>query len=250
MLRFGNPRILEKGRRTNKVFFSTLLSVLVLSACGQPASSPFAPSLETPDVVPATVAQTDSEPTAIPSSGVSTPPASQVIVTATTSCRFGPDKAYVPRYRVGVGTFQVINRDASGKWLHVYPPGLKNSCWIEIQFVLMPVDIDGIAVVPFHLETNSKYHPPENIKAVRANGQVQISWNDLVLPNQISPKNRFLLELWMCNAGQLTYTLRSTNDLTITVIDQPRCAEASHGQIYTATRIGYSQPAVIPWPAP
>lgn len=177
-----------------------------------------------------------------------TPTTQRVIVTKTTSCRFGPDKVYVPRYRVGVGTYQIINRDASGQWLHVYPPGLKKSCWIESQFVLMPVAIDRIPVIPFQLEVNNKYKPPESVRSTRSGEQVQISWGDVVLKGKISHKNRFLLYLWLCNAGQLTYILRTTNDLTITVIDQRGCAESSHGQIYTATREGYSQPATIPWP--
>ena len=48
--------------------------------------------------------------------------------------------------------------------------------------------------------------------------------------------------------NNLIYEIRSTNDVFITVIDQPGCAEPSHGQISTATRSGYSQPAPIPWP--
>ncbi|GEM_PF-6776153 len=239
------------GLFKNRVILSILPLMFVLSACGRILSQSTPPlETKTPSLVATTIFSTNSESTVAPSSSMDSPNASQVIVTATVSCRFGPNKAYVPRYRVGVGTFQVIGQDTSGQWLHVYPPGLKNSCWIETQFVKMPVDIDGFAVVPFRLETNIKYKSPENVKTIRSGEQVQISWNDLVLPNEVSPQNRFLLEMWLCANGALTYTLRSTNDLTITVIDQPGCAEASHGQIYTATRIGYSQPTVIPWPAP
>jgi hypothetical protein len=236
--------------KEKKFFPSAILLMFVLSACGQPVLSTTAPPLKIPSVIPVTVTQTDSGQTATSSPVTDSSLVSEVIVTTTTSCRFGPDQAYVPRYRVGVGTFQVIGRDSSGNWLHVYPPGLKKSCWIETRFTLAPVDIAKIPVIPFYLEFKSKYEPPSNIKALRSDGQVQISWNDVVLQSEVLSKNRFLLELWLCTNDALTYTLRSTNDLTITVTDQPGCSEASHGQIFTATREGYSQPAAIPWPAP
>jgi hypothetical protein len=67
-------------------------------------------------------------------------------------------------------------------------------------------------------------------------------------PQVIYLYSHYFLELWLCNGGQLTYTIFATNDLTYTVTDQPGCAEASHGMLRTTTREGYSQPATIPWP--
>jgi hypothetical protein len=174
-----------------------------------------------------------------------------VTITVQANCRFGPDTAYAGPGGLRSGkVLEAIGRDPSAQWFLLREAGGKKACWVNIIALdLTGGDPNALAIAPVSLVFTPDYLPPANVAATRNVDQVTITWADVPLqPKDTHPESHYFLELWLCNNGALTFTVRSTNDLTITIIDQPGCAEASHGQIYTATRSGYSQPAPIPWP--
>lgn len=257
---------------TKRIFLTFVVAALTLSACGgadatpDPALDPAiamtaafatvnASFTQTAQAIPTTPPLPTETPTAtaLPQPAEFVPTNTiPVTITAPANCRFGPDTVYIGPGGLRTGkTLEAIGRDTSGQWLLVREAGGKNSCWVNVIAMSVQGDINTLSLAPVSLLFTAVYPAPANVTATRNADQVTISWAEVPLqPKDTHPEGRYFLEMWLCANGALTYTLRSTNDLTITVIDQPGCAEASHGQIYTATRIGYSQSAVIPWPAP
>lgn len=256
---------------TKKIFLLLGILTLTLSACGgdttpDPALDPLvamtsafatvnASFTQTAQAIPTTPPPPTASPTTTaPPQPTAFEPAATIPITisAPANCRFGPDTVYAGPGGLRTGkVLDAIGRDASGQWLLVREASGKNSCWVNIIAIDTPGDINTLAIAPVSLLFTPNYPPPSNVGATRNVDQVTINWTEVPLqPKDTHPESHYFLEMWLCANGTLTYTLRSTNDLTITVIDQPGCAEASHGQIYTATRAGYSQPAAIPWPAP
>lgn len=171
-------------------------------------------------------------------------------VKATSNCRFGPGTVYAGPGGVRTGkVLEAIGRDTTSEWIMVREVGGNKSCWVNIIGLTIQGDGNTLAIAPVALVFTENYPPPPNITAVRSGDQVQISWGDVPLqPQVVFPESHYFLELWLCSGGQLTPSILATNDLTLTVTDQPGCTGASHGLLYTTTREGYSQPAVIPWP--
>lgn len=253
-----------------QIFLLVIVVTLALSACGggpsAPTSDPDAvmtlafatvnasftqTALAVPtNTLPPTETPVPPPPTSAGSAQFMPTVTFAVTISAQANCRFGPDTAYAGPGGLRSGkVLEAIGRDPTAQWLLLREAGGKKSCWVNVIALSMQGDPSALAVAPVTLIFTPNYPPPANVTATRNVDQVTISWADVPLqPKDTHPESHYFLELWLCNAGALTYTLRSTNDLTITVIDQPGCAEASHGQIYTATRDGYSQPASIPWP--
>lgn len=257
---------------TKRILFLIVAAALALSACGggeaAPTSDPNAVMTMAVAIVNASSTQTalaaptitplptetptlPPPPTSSGSAGFTPTVTFPVTVKIQANCRFGPDTAYAGPGGLRSGkVLEALGRDPSGQWLLIRETGGKKSCWVNIIALDVQGDINALAIAPVSLIITPDYLPPANITATRNVDQVTISWADVPLqPKDIHPESHYLLELWLCNAGALSFSVRSTNDLTITIIDQPGCAEASHGQISTATRSGYSQPAPItPWP--
>lgn len=173
-----------------------------------------------------------------------------VTIVSTANCRFGPDTIYAWPVRLRFGkVFEAIGRDESGQWLRVREPGGQNSCWLNIITVNVQGDVNTLDIAPVDLPINPAYPAPPNVVANRVGEWVQIRWGEVGLPpTVIYPESRYLLDLWLCQNGQLVHAPLATNDLSASVWDQPGCAEASSGVIHTTTLEGYSPPAIIPWP--
>jgi hypothetical protein len=255
---------------TKKIFLILLAVSFSLSACGggatpDPALDPMlamtsafatvnAAFTQTALAIPTTPPAPTETPTLTPGPQLTQfSPTTTLTVTvkAQAYCRFGPNTVYAARFGVRTGKVLVANgRDATGQWLLLATePGRKKSCWVNIIALDVQGDINTLAIAPVELPFTANYPPPPNVAARRNVDQVTISWGDVPVSYKVVYlDSHYFLELWLCNAGQLTYTLLGTNDLTVTVIDQTGCTEASHGLLYTTTKEGYSQPATIPWP--
>ena len=253
---------------TNRILLVLLLTMLVLSACGSstpdPALDPVLVMTQAFATVNASFTQTalalptnTPAPTATPTLAAPTAPPEfvptvilQLVVGTLANCRFGPNTVYAGVGGVRSGKLlEAIGRDASGQWLLVRDSGGQKACWVSAALMSVNGDITTLAVAPVKLIFTDLYLPPGNITVSRNADQVQIGWADVPLqPKDIWIESHFLLEAWTCSGGQLVFKQFDTNDLSITIPDQPGCTEASHGQIYTASRQGYSVPANIPWP--
>jgi hypothetical protein len=258
-----------------QIFLTILIAAFILTACGGGESAPptidpaiiamalatinaastqtaqaVVPTLPPPAEIPTTAPGAGSTPAA-PVAGGFTPTAIlPAVVTVAANYRFGPSTVYAGPGGARSGkVLEAIGRDASGQWILVREPGGKKSSWVNIIALQIQGDVNSLAIAPVQLIFTPDYPAPSNITATRNGDQVQISWGDVPLrPQVIYIDSHYFLELWLCTGGQLTYTILSTNDLTMTVTDAAGCSEASHGLLYTATREGYSQPATIPWP--
>ncbi len=219
--------------------FATVNSSFTQTALAAPTNTPLPVETPRPTQPP--------QPTAFVPSVILT-----VTVASATggNCRFGPDLVYVGRFILPFNkTLEATARDASAQWILVREPGGTKACWMNVTALTFQGDVATLAVAGTDLPISAKYLPPANIVAARSGDQVQISWADVTIEaRDTSLESRFLLELWTCTAGQLTFSNVATSVLSAVVTDGSGCAEPSHGEIRTATKDGYSTPAPIPWP--
>jgi uncharacterized protein YgiM (DUF1202 family) len=253
-----------------RLFLVTLLvAALTLAACGpstpDPAFDPNAmmtlafATVNAAGTQTALAKPTDTPvPTGTPPPTFTPKPAFEptVILTATvsvpTNVRFGPDTDYAGPGGLRTGkTVEVIGRNAAGDWLLVREIGGKKSSWVYAANLTVQGEIGSLAVAPVILPITPNYAAPANIRTARAGDQVQITWDAVeVNYKDAYPDSSYFLETWTCSSGQLVYSIHAVKETTVTITDQPGCAEKSHGLLYTTTRDGYSVPAEIPWPAP
>jgi hypothetical protein len=254
---------------TKQILFTLFIAAFTLSACGgnktpDPALDPVLAMTQAFATVNAAFTQTalaiptnTPAPTETPTLAAPTAPAEfvptvilQLVVGTVANCRFGPDTAYAGPGGVRTGKLlEAIGRDAGGKWLLVRNPGGQEACWVSASLMSVNGDIMTLGVAPIKLIFTDLYLPPDNITATRSGDQIQVGWADVPLqPKDIWIESHYLLEVWTCSGGQLVFQPLATNNLSITIPDQPGCSEPSHGVIYTASRLGYSVPANIPWP--
>lgn len=177
-----------------------------------------------------------------------------VTVNKQAHCRYGPSVAYLHAadlYTGDVGT--VRGRFVYSRWLYVKFDKLNYFCWVAPSVVDVVGDISLIALKELNLQSigSNMYGPPKGVTAVRAGNEVIISWNQV---NMTQDDDRgYLLELFVCQNGNFIWWTDSYPDQFTTayeVRDEAGCPVASSGLLYTVEKHGFSQPVVIPWPAP
>jgi hypothetical protein len=181
------------------------------------------------------------------------------------ACRHGPGDIYLYRF----GPRNGIQMEISGKaeirtlretqtWLWGLLDGYTDPCWVNARFVRLNGDVSSLENVypakvnlPILPESEWRWPAPQNVKAFRRGDQINIYWDFFDVPlgereSESSP--RYVLELWLCQDGQLVFAPRGAAESSLQVNDQAGCAEPSHGQIYLAEKHGYIGPVQIPWP--
>jgi hypothetical protein len=181
------------------------------------------------------------------------------------ACRYGPGDIYLYRF----GPQNGIQMDISGKaeihtlretqtWLWGLLDGYTDPCWVNARFVRLNGDVSSLESVypakvnlPILPESGWRWPAPQNVKAFRLGDQINIYWDFYDVPlgereSESSP--RYVLELWLCQDGQVVFAPRGAAESSLRVNDQAGCAELSHGQIYLAEKHGYIGPVQIPWP--
>jgi hypothetical protein len=153
-------------------------------------------------------------------------------------------------YQGDVGT--VRGRYIYSNWLYVKFDKLNYFCWVAPSVVDVVGDVKQIAYKELDLQSigSNMYGPPTGVTAVRNGNEVIISWNQV---NMTKDDDRgYLLELFVCQGGYLLWWTDSYPDQFTTsyeVRDEAGCPAPSSGFLYTVEKHGFSQPAVIPWPA-
>lgn len=177
-----------------------------------------------------------------------------VTVNKQAHCRYGPSVAYLHAadlYEGDVGT--VRGRFVYSRWLYVKFDKLNYFCWVAPSVVDVVGDISLINYKELNLQSigSNMYGPPKGVTAVRVDNEVIITWNQV---NMTQDDDRgYLLELFVCQNGNLIWWTDSYPKQFTTayeVRDEPGCPVASSGLLYTVEKHGFSEPAVIPWPAP
>jgi uncharacterized protein YraI len=171
-------------------------------------------------------------------------------VAVRSNCRYGPGWPYLYKYGLVAGTnFEVLGRTEQGSWILVQGVGGNNPCWVRAD--LMDVQGEVMAVQPTYipLPLSPYYGPLENVAAVRNEDEVTVSWSEKShKPGDEMASPKYLLEAWLCQDGQLVFTPEGTNEKQITVIDEPGCAQPSHGRVYFVEKHGYTLWREVPWP--
>ena len=257
--------------RVYKIIFMILL---LLSACApstpQPtstwsASTPTEESTQTPAVTDTpTPTQTEtSAPTATRTPTIELSPTVTatptfdfpgVTVNKQAHCRYGPSVAYLHAadlYPGDVGT--VRGRFIYSNWLYVKFDKLNYFCWVAPSVVDVAGDVSTVAYKELNLQSigSNMYGPPGNVTAVRDGNHVTISWNKVEMTND--DDRGYLLELFVCQDTIYKWWTDSYPDqdsTSYTVRDEAGCSQPSSGELYTVEKHGFSEPAVIPWPAP
>jgi hypothetical protein len=177
-----------------------------------------------------------------------------VTVNKQAHCRYGPSVAYLHAadlYPGDIGT--VRGRYIYSSWVYVKFDKLNYFCWVAPSVVDVVGDISTVAYKELNLQSigSNMYGPPGNVTAVRDGSRVTISWNKVEMTKD--DDRGYLLELFVCQDGNYLWWTDSYPDqesTSYTVKDEAGCAQPSSGKLYTVEKHGFSEPAMIPWPAP
>lgn len=169
-------------------------------------------------------------------------------------CRYGPSTAYLHAadlYPGDVG--QVKNRFVYSSWLYVKFDKLNYHCWVAPSVVDVVGDVKTLQFKELNLQSigSNMYGPPQNVTAARNGDEVTITWSQVTMTQD--DDRGYLLELFVCqNTVYMWWTDSYSDQFTTsyTVKDEAGCAQPSSGLLYTVEKHGFSQPAIIPWPAP
>ena len=177
-----------------------------------------------------------------------------VTVNKQAHCRYGPSVAYLHAadlYPGDAGT--VRGRYVYSNWLYSKFDKLNYFCWVAPSVVDVVGDVSKVAYKELNLQSigSNQYGPPKGVTAVRDGNKVTISWPQV---HMTKDKDRgYLLELFVCQDTIYKWWTDSYPDQYTTsyaVKDEAGCAQPSSGKLYTVEKHGFSEPAVIPWPAP
>ncbi len=243
-----------------------------MQSCHLPTQPPPPATLQATSLVtpqPATATRPPASPSLPPSA---TPiPSATVTITATAlpsptyallrgtvnvdkvSCRYGPGAMYLYLYGMVKGATQdILGRNDNGTWLLTQSHGDVLTCWVKTDLLSINGDPQTAPIVPpdeYNLPKSPFYGPLTNVHASRTGNQVTISWSALILrAGDDSLQTPYVLQLWLCQDGQLTLTSLGSYETIINVTDQPGCPAASHGRITAAEKHGYTKFVEIPWP--
>lgn len=177
-----------------------------------------------------------------------------VTVNKQAHCRYGPSVAYLHAadlYPGDAGT--VRGRFIYSNWLYIKFDKLNYFCWVAPSVVDVVGDVSTVAYKELNLQSigSNMYGPPGNVTAVRDGNNVTISWNRVEMT--LDDDRGYLLELFVCQDTFYKWWTDSypdQNSTSYTVRDEAGCAQPSSGKLYTVEKHGFSEPAIIPWPAP
>ena len=247
-----------------------LLLTLFAAACTLPvgtrATSPTTSNVATTAVWTQTAASTPTDtliPTVTLTASITPTPTvtgtptfafPTVTVNKQAHCRYGPSQAYLHAADLYAGdTGTVRGRFVYSKWLYIKFDKLDYFCWVAPSVVDVVGDISKVGFKELNLQSigSNQYGPPRNVVALRDGDQVTISWDRVEMTQD---KDRgYLLELFVCQNGAYlwwTFSYPDQYSTSYTVKDEAGCPEPSSGMLYTVEKHGFSEPAVIPWPAP
>src|SRR5215211_7347776 len=177
-----------------------------------------------------------------------------VTVNKQAHCRYGPSVAYLHAadlYPGDIGT--VRGRFIYSNWLYIKFDKLDYFCWVAPSVVDVVGDISTVAYKELNLQSigSNMYGPPNNVTAVRDGNKVTIHWDKVKMT--LDDDRGYLLELFVCQDTIYKWWTDSYPDqdsTSYTVQDEAGCAQPSSGKLYTVEKHGFSEPAIIPWPAP
>ena len=257
-----------------KFYWFTFLLILLISACGPsteeqatltatsttataatwtetPTSSATLTATQTLTATPVFTATITPSPTISETATFAFPAAT---VNKQAHCRYGPSVAYLHAADLFPGdTGTVRERYIYGNWLYVKFDKLNYFCWVAPSVVDVVGDVSALKYKELNLQSigSNIYGPPRGVTATRNGAFVVISWEQVEMTND--DDRGYLLELFVCQNGNYLWWTDSYPDQFTTsyeVKDESGCSQPSSGKLYTVEKHGFSEPAIIPWPAP
>jgi hypothetical protein len=241
------PSTEKQVTRTINAVTATMMLTETPEATSTETATPaitFTPTIELSPTVTSTPSQTATPTFAFPT----------VTVNKQAHCRYGPSIAYLHAadlYPGDVGS--VRGRYVYSNWLYIKFDKLNYFCWVAPSVVDVVGNISTVAYKELNLQSigSNQYGPPSGVTAVRDGNRVTISWNQV---HMTKDKDRgYLLELFVCQDTIYKWWTDAYPDqytTSYTVKDEAGCAQPSSGKLYTVEKHGFSEPAIIPWPAP
>lgn len=172
------------------------------------------------------------------------------------ACVYGPSEYFLYRFGLIEGIkLQVFGKDINSGWVYVLADGYEGECWVNLNQISLEGDAENLKVLypgEVGLPISLIWPVPQNVYTARtADGtKIAIYWDEYILPDgEIESPNsaRYLLELWTCQNGILTFEPKFVWDDDILITDERGCSEPSHGVIYLVEKHGYAGPVEIPW---
>jgi len=215
-----------------------------------------------PSVTPSEKPSSMPEPTATVTTEPSASPVPTyailrgVVIPDKVSCRYGPGAMYLYLYGMVAGATQdIIGRTDSGKWVLTRSHGDNKACWVKSEFMAIQGDVMSVEMVypdKFKLPpSNQGYRSPWDVAAIRKGNDVTISWKSEPLragDEESATSVLYVVETWVCHAGQLQFTPIGAYRPQVTVSDEAGCKEPSHGRVFFSEKHGYAGPTEITWP--
>ncbi|MCI0551672.1 MAG: hypothetical protein L0287_12010, partial [Anaerolineae bacterium] len=169
-------------------------------------------------------------------------------------CRYGPSVAYLHAADLFPGDIGTVReRYIYSNWLYIKFDKLDYFCWVAPSVVDVVGDISNLRYKELNLQSigSNMYGPPKGVTAVRDGVIVTISWEQVVMTKD--DDRGYLLELFVCQDTLFLWWTDSYPDQFSTayaVKDEAGCSQPSSGKLYTVEKHGFSEPTIIPWPAP
>jgi hypothetical protein len=217
----------------------------------QPSQTP------SPSLTPTSTFTSTATPSKTPSLTSSpTPSPTYAILRGTVleqaNCRYGPGAAYL--YKLGLypgNNLEIIGRNQPGTWIVIQAIGGSNPCWVKASLLEIKGEVMSLAPASLPLPQSPYYGPVTGVFAQRNGDHVVISWNPIILrAGDDSMYYPYLIEAWLCQDGQLSFTPIGSWETIVTVQDETGCSEASHARVYGVEKHGYTNWVAVPWPQP
>ncbi len=256
------------GHMSAKIILNVLSISLILAACS-PAATPGPASTAAPlasitpivllnptQTLPPTFTPTFT-PTLLPTDTGTPSPLPTVgsldatVTTNLLTCRYGPGSEYLYLYALREGArLKLTGQTGGNHWVWV-----DGECWVNTNYLSINGDYKTLPVVypdnPAKLPCAGYYPPTTVLSATRDGNQVTVVWLAVIVsPNDYEDENMFpyIIEVWRCEGGQMVFDPLASSRETVSFMDEPGCAQPSHGRVFVQDKHGYTAPAEIPWP--
>jgi hypothetical protein len=182
----------------------------------------------------------------------------KVIVDGRLTCRFGPGEPYLYKFTfAGTANIELVGRMENSNWVLAQAIGGTNRCWVNGGPEFLQINGDPNSLPPRDphvvLQESSYYGPMSNVGASRSGNVVTVTYGGLVLvPSRgdESGQTPYVLEAWVCQGGEFVFLAVGSYRYAAEVVDEPGCAEESHGRVAAAEKHGYTKFVEVPWPQP
>lgn len=162
-------------------------------------------------------------------------------------CRYGPGTAFLHSDDLYPGDLAAVDgRNESGTWLWIMPEDIDRHCWAAASVLRYDGQVNLLPVVTSKLPYSNLYGPPQNVQTARDGDEVIIAWDPL--PFTEDDFRGYMLQLDLCQGGQMVTVTIQTNETQVSVTDELTCGGESGGRLWGVEKHGYTQSVEVIFP--